>query len=109
MWVSILILLSAFEPLIVYSGFVLVLFSGLAVAAVIVLRSRRAGLPRPFRVPLYPFTPLLFIGFSAWILVYTLWGRPVESTLGILTVLLGLPFYFYWRKRFVIIRRPRRV
>ncbi len=100
-WVSVLILLSAFEPLIVYSGFVLVLFSSLAVAAVMVLRSRRPEMARPFRVPFYPFTPVLFIGFSAWILVYTLWGRPVESTLGIVTVLLGLPFYLYWRKRFV--------
>jgi APA family basic amino acid/polyamine antiporter len=98
-WVSVLILLSAFEPLIVYSGFVLVLFSAMAVASVVVLRTRRPELARPFRVPFYPFTPLLFLGFSAWILIYTLWGRPVESTLGIGTVLLGLPLYFYWRHR----------
>jgi APA family basic amino acid/polyamine antiporter len=96
-WVSVLILSSAFEPLIVYSGFVLVLFSAMAVAAVLVLRKRRPELPRPFRVPLYPWTPLLFIAFSVWILVFTLRGRPVESTLGIATVLAGLPLYFYWR------------
>ena len=98
-WTSVLILTGTFEQLIVYSGFVLVLFSALAVAAVIVLRWRRPGLPLPFRVPLYPYTPLVFVGFSVWILLFTLQGRPVESLLGIATVLLGLPLYFYWRRR----------
>src|SRR5947207_2501029 len=98
-WVSVLILFSAFEPLIVYSGFVLVFFSAMAVAAVAVLRMRRPEIARPFKVPFYPWTPLLFVAFSLWILVYTLWGRPVESTLGIGTVLLGLPLYFYWRRK----------
>jgi basic amino acid/polyamine antiporter, APA family len=98
-WVSVLIFLGAFEPLIVYSGFVLVLFSAMAVASVIVLRLRRPEGVRPFRVPFYPWTPLLFIVFSLWILAYTLWGRPVESSFGIVAVLLGLPLYFYWKRR----------
>ena len=98
-WVSVLVLFSAFEPLIVYSGFVLVLFSAMAVAAVVVLRIRRPEAARPFRVPFYPWTPLVFVAFSLWILVYTLWGRPVESTFGIATVLLGLPLYFYWTRQ----------
>jgi APA family basic amino acid/polyamine antiporter len=100
-WVSVLILSSTFEPLIVYSGFVLVFFSALAVTALLVLRVRRPQLSRPFRVPLYPWTPLLFIAFSLWILVYTVRGRPAESLLGIATVLLGLPLYFYWRRNVI--------
>jgi APA family basic amino acid/polyamine antiporter len=99
LWTSVLILTGTFEALLVYSGFVLVFFSTMAVAALIVLRVRRPDLDRPFRVPLYPLTPVIFIGFSIWILSYTLWGRPVESSLSILTVLLGLPLYFYWRRR----------
>ena len=71
----------------------------MAVAAVIVLRSRRPDSVRPFRVPFYPWTPLLFIAFSIWILVYTLSGRPLESSFGIVTVLFGLPLYFYWKRR----------
>ncbi|MBI3896293.1 MAG: amino acid permease [Acidobacteria bacterium] len=98
LWTSVLILTGTFEQLIVYSGFVLVFFSALAVAAVMVLRWRRPELSRPFRVPLYPYTPLVFVGFSVWILLYTLQGRPAESLLGIATVLLGLPLYFYWRR-----------
>jgi APA family basic amino acid/polyamine antiporter len=98
LWTSVLIFTGTFEALVVYSGFVLVFFSALAVAALIVLRVRRPELSRPFRVPLYPWTPLVFVGFSLWILIYTAWGRPIESSLGIVTVLLGLPLYFYWRR-----------
>jgi APA family basic amino acid/polyamine antiporter len=35
--------------------------------AVIVLRHRRPEIPRTFRVPLMPLTPLLGIGFSIWL------------------------------------------
>jgi basic amino acid/polyamine antiporter, APA family len=102
LWTSVLILTGTFEALLVYSGFVLVFFAFMAVGALIVLRVRHPELDRPFRVPFYPWTPLLFIVFSAWILIYTLRDRPVESSLGIATVLIGLPLYFYWQ------RRPRR-
>jgi len=99
LWASVLLLSGTFEQLIVYSGFLLVLFSALAVAAVIVLRIKRPELHRPFRVPLYPFTPLLFVGFSAWILYFTIRDRPTESLLGIATALAGVPLYYYWRRR----------
>jgi len=98
-WISVLVLTGTFEQLIVYSGFVLVFFSALAVSSVIVLRVRRPALKRPFRVPLYPWTPLLFVGFSAWILYFTLRDRPVESMWGIITALSGVPLYYYWRMR----------
>ena len=98
-WTSILILTGKFETLIIYSGFVLVLFSALAVASLIVLRLRRPELARPFRVPFYPITPLLFVGFSAWILIYTFLGQTRTSAWSIVTVLIGLPFYFYLRNR----------
>jgi len=97
-WISALILTGTFEQLIVYSGFALVLFSALAVASVMVLRWRRPELARPFRTPLYPATPLLFLGFSAWILFFTLRGRPAESLLSMATIALGMPLYWYWRR-----------
>jgi APA family basic amino acid/polyamine antiporter len=62
-----------------------------------VLRVRRPDLPRPFRVPLYPVVPGLFVLASIWMAVFTLRGRPVESLLGLLTVAAGVPFYFLLR------------
>jgi APA family basic amino acid/polyamine antiporter len=99
LWISVLILTGTFEQLVVYSGFALVLFSALAVGSVMVLRWRRPELSRPFRVPLYPVTPLLFLGFSAWILWFTLRGRPAEALFAIGTMAVGLPLYFFWRLR----------
>jgi len=98
-WISALILTGTFEQLVVYSGFALVLFSALAVGSVIVLRWRRPEVPRPFRTPLYPLTPLLFLGFSAWILWFTLQGRPTEALFAIGTIAMGLPLYWYWKRR----------
>ena len=98
-WVSILILTGTFEQLVIYSGFALVLFSALAVASVMVLRWRRPEVARPFRTPLYPLPPLLFLGFSAWILYFTLQGRPAEALFAIATIALGLPLYWYWRRQ----------
>jgi APA family basic amino acid/polyamine antiporter len=43
-------------------------FLTLSGAALIVLRRREPDAPRPFRVPLYPWLPLLFCACSAWLL-----------------------------------------
>ena len=44
-------------------------FSALSVAAVIVLRRTMPDAPRPFRVPLYPMTPLLYVALAGWTIV----------------------------------------
>lgn len=72
-----------------YAGFTLTLFASLAVSCVIVLRVRRPQLRRPFRAWGYPFSPLLFLAASLWMMYWAFQGRPVESTLSLLTVLLG--------------------
>ena len=38
----------------------------------LILRKREPDTERPFRVPLYPLPPLLFLGLSIWMLVATL-------------------------------------
>jgi APA family basic amino acid/polyamine antiporter len=96
-WVSLLIGSGTFEQLVVYSGFALTLFGGLAVGAVIVLRWRAPDLARPYRVPLYPLVPLFYLGMSVLILGYTILERPLESLLATGTVLSGTPLYFLWR------------
>ena len=72
-----------------YAGFTLTLFASLAVSCVIVLRRRRPGLVRPFRTWGYPFTPLLFLAVSGWMMLWAFRGRPVESSLSLLTVAAG--------------------
>jgi APA family basic amino acid/polyamine antiporter len=56
------------------------------VLGLFVLRWRKPHLQRPFRVSLYPITPLVFLGITGWTLVYIVLQRPVEAliTAGIL-------------------------
>jgi APA family basic amino acid/polyamine antiporter len=49
-----------------YIGLPLTLIMGATVAGVFVLRRREPKRERPFRIPLYPITPLIFIGLSIW-------------------------------------------
>jgi len=95
----ILLLTSTFENVLVYAQFALLACSFLAVLGVIVLRRKQPGLERPFRVPLYPFTPLLFLGISGFAMAYTAAGRPQETVFGLLTLAAGLLVYAVARKR----------
>jgi APA family basic amino acid/polyamine antiporter len=72
-----------------YAGFTVSLFATLAVSCVIVLRLRRPDAERPFRAWGYPVSPLLFMGVSLWMMYWAFQGRPVESTLALLTVVVG--------------------
>ena len=87
------LLTATFEQVLVYTQFSLLACSFLTVLGVVVLRRARPGLPRPFRVPLYPLPPLLFLGVSAFAMVYTATQRPWEAACGLLTLLAGLGIY----------------
>jgi APA family basic amino acid/polyamine antiporter len=82
----------------IYSGTVLMLFSALAVGAVLVLRRCEPNLPRPYRTPFYPFVPAFFILMSILIVGNALYERPMEGALGMATVLAGAPLYLLWRR-----------
>ncbi|WP_426749559.1 APC family permease [Myxococcus sp. Y35] len=61
-----------FETMVEYTAPVFWLFFLLTGVALMVLRVREPDAPRPFRVPLYPLTPLLFIGVCAYVLYSSL-------------------------------------
>ena len=82
-----------------YVGFVGQLFMALTVFGLIVLRRREPDLPRPFRVPLYPIVPLLYVTILVWYLGNLLVNRFTYSLVGIAIVIAGLPFYWFWTKR----------
>jgi APA family basic amino acid/polyamine antiporter len=88
-----LLLTSTFEQILVYTQFALLACSFLAVLGVIVYRFTQPDRPRPFRVPLYPLTPLLFLAISAFAMIYTATVKPVEALWGALTLVAGLGIY----------------
>jgi APA family basic amino acid/polyamine antiporter len=89
----VLLVTASFEQVLVYTQFALLACSFLAVLGLMVFRVTQPNWPRPFRVPLYPLTPLLFLAISAFALIYTATSRPAEALFGALTLLAGLGIY----------------
>ena len=88
-----LLLTSTFEQVLVYTQFALLACSFLTVLGVIVYRVKHPEVPRPFRVPLYPLTPLLFLAVSAFAMLYTATVKPALALCGALTLVAGLGIY----------------
>ena len=74
-------------------------FYGLMVAAVIVLRNKASQIERPYRTFGYPLVPLVYIALAFFFVVdlgYLAWRT---SGVGYLIVLSGLPAYLIWRRQ----------
>jgi APA family basic amino acid/polyamine antiporter len=98
LWASFLILIiGGFSQLFTYVIFGGWIFYGLAVLSVVVLRRKDPGMARPFRVPGYPFVPLLFGAAALALVVSTLMGTPRESGFGLAFIGLGIPIYYLQR------------
>lgn len=83
------ILTDAFEAVLTFAGFTLTLFALLTVGGLIRLRVREPGLARPFRVPLYPLPPLVFLLVSGISLVLVVPQRPLPMLAVAVLLLLG--------------------
>jgi len=96
-WAMVLALSGTFEQLLTYVVFVGWIFYALGAACVFVLRRTRPDAERPFRVPGYPWTPLLFIIAAAALVANTIATQPGRAAVGIAVVLLGVPVHYLWR------------
>jgi len=78
------------------------IFYMLGVLAVIILRRKLPNAERPYRTLGYPLTPLVFIAVYCWFLYQVFWSNPLESFVGILMILTGVPMfagYRWWNQR----------
>ena len=98
-WAAILTLSGTFEELITLVVFVNFMMWIAASSTVFVLRKKQPDLERPYKVWGYPYVPAFFIIFSMVIMVNTFFSAPGQSLLGLALTLLGVPVYFYWRKK----------
>jgi APA family basic amino acid/polyamine antiporter len=102
-WASLLALSGSFDQLTDMSVFAYWLFYALAASAVFVLRYRMPKAPRPYRTFGYPMVPGLFILTAVWLLSNSLKASPVEATMGLVLISLGLPVFLFYRHR---LQRP---
>ena len=108
-WSSVLVLSGGASALTNYTGFSVVLFAGIAVTALFVLRRREPGVTRPFNAWGYPLAPAVFALASFLIVANALWTDLVAplaagtrwgpSAAGLLIIAAGIPLYFVMRAR----------
>ncbi len=87
-----------YEQIQTYMGFALSIFPVMSVIGLIYLRRKYPHIKSPYKTPLYPLFPLIFIVFSIITMIVSYIGRPLECTIAIIAVLLGIPFYLFWIK-----------
>jgi APA family basic amino acid/polyamine antiporter len=97
-WAIVLILFwGTFENLISYVVFTDWIFFALAATGVFIFR-RRSG-AGSYKTLGYPLTPLFFIATAVWFIVNTLIEKPAQAWAGLGFLALGVPVYYFWKKR----------
>jgi amino acid transporter len=96
---SLMALTGTFEELtnlFIFAGWI---FYGLAVVSLFRMRHTEPDMPRPYRCWGYPWVPGIFVA-GALALTVNIWiARPGRSSIGLLLILAGLPFYRWWTRR----------
>ncbi len=90
----IFILTSSFEVILVFSGLLLALNTSATVLGLFVLRVRQPDLARPYRVPLYPVVPLVYLALTGATIGFVLYSRPVEAAIVVAFIVVGTVIYF---------------
>ncbi|MHA7899073.1 MAG: APC family permease [Henriciella sp.] len=93
------VITATFDQVLVFAGFTLALNSLFAVLGLFVLRWRQPDLARPFRVPLFPIVPLVYLALTIWTLGYVALERPQEVAVSIALIGTGMIIYGLSRRR----------
>jgi len=98
LWAILLAATGTFEQLLTYVVFTGWLFYALGAASIFVYRRKPEVSDPAYRVPGYPFTPLLFIIAAAALVMNTVVTQISRAAIGLGIVILGVPVHFIWRK-----------
>lgn len=84
-----------FETLLDYFSFSAWLFYGACALILIYLRLTKPEMQRPYKVLLYPFTPVIFFLAAAFLVVSQVANSPIPSFWSLAAILSGVVFYFW--------------
>ena len=98
-WAMVMAATGSFDQLLTYVVFAAWIFYGLGALSIFVYRRKQPEAARPFRVPGYPVTPLLFVASAAALVLNTIVSQPTRAAIGIAVVLSGVPAFYWWRRR----------
>ena len=105
-WACVLVMSGTFDLLTDMLIFVSWVFYAFGAYGIFVLRKKMPDAERSYKVPLYPWIPIIFILFATAFVIFTLYtdiesyidgtDNVINSVLGIFLVALGIPFYLYF-------------
>jgi basic amino acid/polyamine antiporter, APA family len=98
-WTILLTLSGQYNDLLDYVIFAVLLFYILTIGGLFRLRRTRPDLERPYRAVGYPVLPALYMLVAGLIEVLLLINKPAFTLRGLILVLLGVPVYYFWRKK----------
>jgi len=101
--IAIVILIFRLDQILTFMGFSLGIFPILAVAGIFKLR--RSGMS-PYKMPGFPVVPIIYILAAIMILILGFLRSPGPSSIAILTVVVGVPAYFLFKKRYEKNEKP---
>jgi len=91
-------MMGTFERVMRYFVFMAAIWFAMTIFAVIRLRRTRPDVERPFRVPLYPFSPLLFLGVVISMATMLFIENPQDALMGLGLIALAVPVYWLWKR-----------
>ena len=97
-WSAVLAASGTFEQLLTYVVFIGWVFYGLAAASIFIYRKQAPEAVRPYRVPAYPWIPIVFILAATALVANTITTQPIRAGIGLGIVFLGAPAYAFWRR-----------
>ena len=95
---SLLVIFSSFKEIVEYIGITLTIFAMLTVFGVFIIRKKRIPNVLGIKCLGYPFTPLMFIALSSWMLYYFISQDPIKIVWCLITIVPGV-FIYYLSKR----------
>ncbi|HEX7846660.1 MAG TPA: amino acid permease [Chitinophagaceae bacterium] len=108
-WISLFIITGSFDMLADMMVFISWIAYGLGAVGIFMLRRRMPNAERPYKIWGHPFVTILFIAFTVFYLVVTVYNditnylndrQPViNSVLGLFITFLGVPLYFYFKRK----------
>ncbi|MBN2725099.1 MAG: amino acid permease [Deltaproteobacteria bacterium] len=88
------VILGGFEAILNYTSMMIVIFSGITVFGLILLRKRGHRVEGQFRAPLFPLFPAIYLIMSVFLLVTIAISNPVQIISAVAICLAGLVFYY---------------
>ena len=113
-WTCLFVLTGSFDMLTDLFVFITWIFYGFAAAGIFILRKKMPNAERPYKAWGYPVAPAIFVIFSAFYFVLTLYsdinnyltGKThfINSVFGLALTIMGIPLYFYFKQKHKIIK-----